>query len=131
MSELRPHPVTPFEYFERGWRPLLAWSCGLIMAVFVVAILAALVVAIWKAVVFNQSVPDLTGGFDRYFVPSLPYISIVVGTLWGLMRSRNREVEREIAFTGQARAPFPSSAPAPAPQEEFQGVNPHGGPDAP
>lgn len=107
MTSLRPPPSTLFEFFERGWRPLLAYSCGFIVAAFVVAVLSAMAFAIWKAALSGQSMPNLTGGLENFIIPAMPYLAAACGTLWGLMQQRSHEVRTEII--ARAPTPFPTT----------------------
>jgi hypothetical protein len=84
-------------------------------------VLSAVGYAVWKAVLTGQSIPHLTGGLENLFVPTLPYLAAVCGTLWGLMRGRSHEVQREIEVSGQARPSFPSPPASPEPSAPEQG----------
>jgi hypothetical protein len=117
---MRQQPVTPFDYFERGWRPLLAYSCGFIVAAFVVAMLGAVAYGTWKAILTGTSLPNLSAGLENFFSQALPYMAAIVGTLWGLMQQRSHEVRTEISVNGP-RPPFPSSVALPAPTDSPTG----------
>ncbi len=142
MSPRRPPPQTAFEYVERTWRPATGWVLVLTFAlpvgVCLGAILFSVAFAFVKAALTDQPVQDLTGGLDRILAPLAPYVGPVItggfAALAAMFGWRSREVREEIrSGGGQDHRPFEEPSPASSEQtwQPGQGVNPHGGPNAP
>lgn len=135
----RPPPQTAFEFVERGWRPVSAWVMVLTIALPVGLCLGAILFAVGfafvKAALTGSPVPDLTGGLDRMIAPLAPYVGPAIGAGFAALAAmfgwRSGEVREQIrGGGGQDRPPFEPSPPASS-DGAFDGVNPHGGPNAP
>lgn len=115
---MRPPPQTKFEFFERGWRVVLAWILIILIVVPLTLCIAVVCVSIaygfLNAVLTGQPLPDLTGGMDRLLTPLMPYIGPGLAGLFALMLSRHREVNTSLGG-GRNRIPFEPSSTPPSP----------------
>ena len=119
--------------FHRAPRPLTMWATTflvIVLVLFVTAVLAAIAVGFWLTAAEGESVPNLTGGLENF---GAVLVAIFGAGGIGTFIFNQRHVER---LDQQARgtapnAPFAPPPPSGAPSDEWQGVNPHGGPGAP
>lgn len=111
--------------FHRAPRPLMMWlaviACMLVLTFFAF-IGAAIVLAFNRAAETGQPVPDMSGGLAAV-ATGLAALLPALAQFWQVFNQRHIERRDQIA-RGQAPVPFDSSPP-------FEGVNPHGGPNAP
>lgn len=109
--------------FHRAPRPLILWAGALLViggTLFALAILAAIALGFWKTAAEGRPVPDLSGGLGVL----AGAFATVGGFIWQVLSQRHRERMDQQARGTAPNVPFDSSPP-------FEGVNPHGGPNAP
>lgn len=114
----RPPPRNKFEFFERGWRVVLAWICIVFVIVPLCLCAAALMImftyGVLNSIITGTPMPDLTAGFDRVLPSIMPYVAPAIGALFTLLLSRHREVNTQLG-----NAPFAPPSPQPSPSAEL------------
>lgn len=109
---------------HRAPRPLIMWSAVILIAgvtVFILVVLTALAVGIWLTAGKGNEPLNLTGTVGVIFGG----IASIGPFIWQVLSQRHRErMDQQARGLPPGGAPFDSSPP-------FEGVNPHGGPNAP